>query len=102
MNRRGIAAYVTARTGLPREEAHAAVNAVIDCISEALLRGELVRVSRFGTFTVSTRAGGSGRDFQTGARGDILPTRRAVFRPGPHLRKGLNVAPRSRKRREDP
>ena len=48
-------------------------------------------MAHFGAFAVSTRAAGAGRDFRTGARVPIPPTRRAVFRAGVALRDGLNA-----------
>ena len=51
-----------------------------------------LRLSHFGTFLVSTRAAGAGRNFRTGARVEIPPTRRAVFRAGSNLREGRGVA----------
>ena len=91
MRKKDIAAHVAAETGLTKRDAGAAVNAVFECMSGALLRGETVQVAHFGTFAVSTRAAGSGRGFRTGARVRIPPTKRAVFRAGTSLGDGLNA-----------
>ena len=91
MRKKDIAAHVAAETGLTKRDAAAAVNAVFGCMSEALLGGETVQVAHFGTFAVSPRAAGAGRDFRTGARVRIPPTKRAVFRAGTALRDGLNA-----------
>lgn len=91
MRKKDIAAHVAAETGLTKRDAAAAVNAVFGCMSGALLRGETVQVAHFGTFAVSTRAAGAGRNFRTGARVEIPPARRAVFRAGSSLRDSLNA-----------
>ena len=91
MKKKDIAVHVAAEAGLTGQDARAAVNAVFGCIRAALLRGEAVQVAHFGTFLVSTRAAGSGRDFRTGTRVEIPPTRRAVFRAGSNLRSSLNA-----------
>ena len=91
MKKKDIAAHVAAEAGLTGRDARIAVNAVFGCIGAALLRGEPVQVAHFGTFLVSTRAAGAGRDFRTGARVPIPPTKRAVFRAGSNLRIGLNA-----------
>ena len=91
MKKKDIAAHVASEAGLTGQDARAAVDAVFGCISAALLRGEEVRVAHFGAFAVSTRAAGAGRDFRTGGRVPIPPTRRAVFRAGVALRDGLNA-----------
>ena len=87
MRKKDIAAHVAAEAGLTGRDARAAVNAVFGCISGALLRDETVQVAHFGAFAVSTRAAGVGRNFRTGARAPLPPTRRA----GAALRDGLNA-----------
>ncbi len=91
MRKKDIAAHVAKEAELTGRDARAAVDAVFGCISAALLRGDAVQVAHFGTFLVSTRAAGAGRNFRTGARVEIPPTRRAVFRAGSNLRDGLNA-----------
>ena len=91
MRKKDIAVHVAAGTGLTKRDAAAAVNAVFECISGALLRGEEVRVAHFGAFVVSTRATGVGRNVRTGARVRIPPARRVIFRAGTALTNGLNA-----------
>ena len=91
MRKKDIAAHVAAGAGLTKRDARAAVNAVFDCISGALVRGETVQVAHFGTFMVSTGAAGAKRNFQAGARVPIPPTRRAVFRASRAFRDRLNA-----------
>ncbi len=67
------------------------MNAMFGCISEALLLGEEVQVAHFGAFAGLTKAAGARRDFRTGERVQIPPTRWAAFRAGTALRDGLNV-----------
>ena len=91
MRKQDIAAHVASEAGLTGRDARAAVNVVFRCISGALLRDETVQAAHFGTFVVSTRAAGAGRDFRTGTRVETPPTRRAVVRSGVALRDGLNA-----------
>jgi nucleoid DNA-binding protein len=50
MNKGDLAAAVADRTGMPKQAANQAVEAVFACIGEALKRGEEVRVPGFGNF----------------------------------------------------
>ena len=61
------------------------VAALLDSLTEALARGETVRLRDFGTFRVEARQARTARDFRSGSR-LVVPARRvAVFTPGKAL-----------------
>ena len=55
MTKAELIAAVAEKTGLKKTEADAAVKAVVETISEALVAGEKVQLLGFGTFEVAER-----------------------------------------------
>ena len=90
MNKADLAAAVADRTGLPKQSANLAVEAVFNCISDAMRKGQEVRVSGFGQFLVSDRAATTGRNPQTGESIQIKASKQPKFKPGKGLRDALN------------
>ena len=56
MNKIAVVDAVASKTGLSKKEAGMAVEAVLDVVSEALVKGEQVTFTGFGNFMVSRRA----------------------------------------------
>jgi DNA-binding protein HU-beta len=90
MNKGDLAAAVADRTGMPKQAANQAVEAVFACIGEALKRGEEVRVPGFGNFAVNRREASTGRNPQTGAPMQIKASNQAKFKAGKGLKDSLN------------
>ena len=81
---------VAAATGLTKADAGRALDATIETITKALVKGDKVPLVGFGTFTVSKRAARMGRNPQTGAEVKI-PARNAVgFKAGSALKEAVN------------
>ena len=91
MNKGDLAAAVADRTGMSKSDATRAVEAVFGCISEAMKKGEEVRVLGFGSFAVADRAATTGRNPQTGQAMQIKASRQAKFKPGKGLKDALNL-----------
>ena len=92
-NRQQLVAKVADKTGMPHAKALAAVEAVFECAGAALKDGKEVRVVGFGTFMVSERKAGKGRDPRTGAEIDIPEGKSVRFRPGKVLREMVSDKP---------
>jgi DNA-binding protein HU-beta len=90
MNKGDLAAAVADKTGLSKAAATQAVEAVFGSISDALKKGEEVRVLGFGNFMVSRRAASTGRNPQTGEPMQIKASNQAKFKPGKGLKDALN------------
>ncbi len=91
MNKTELVDAVASRAGLSKADADRAVNGFVDAIEGALVRGEKVTVTGFGTFEVRDRAARMGRNPQTGAPLHIPATKSPAFKAG----KGLKDAVRS-------
>jgi integration host factor subunit alpha len=72
--------------GLSRNESALLVESVLQHMSDALVRGEAVKISSFGTFSVRDKAPRMGRNPKTGEEVPISPRRVLSFRPS-HLMK---------------
>lgn len=91
MNKNDLVQKLADRTGLSKMDAQKAVDGVFECVTDALKAGEEVRVTGFGVFVVSSRAGGKGRNPQTGEEITIKASKAPRFRPGKPLKDALNA-----------
>ena len=76
--------------GLSRNESAELVEAVIAEISGALERGEIVKISSFGSFAVRQKGERIGRNPKTGQEVPISPRRVLVFRASHALKDQIN------------
>jgi DNA-binding protein HU-beta len=90
LNKNDLVHHLSERTGLAKNDAQKAVDGVFDCITDALKAGDEVRLTGFGVFVVASRAGGKGRNPQTGEEITIKPSKQPRFRAGKQLKDALN------------
>ena len=83
--------------GLTRRQAAAALDAVIDLVTESLRAGESVKIPRLGSFGVSERAARKGRNPATGQSITIKASKGVRFKAGKDLKEALNTKRRGRK-----
>ena len=86
LTRMDLSEAVFREVGLSRNETAALVESVIQHISDALVAGEQVKISSFGTFSVRAKSERVGRNPKTGEEVPISPRRVLSFRPS-HLMK---------------
>ena len=86
LTRMDLADAVHSQVGLSRNESADLVERVLGLVSDALVRGEQVKISSFGTFSVREKAARVGRNPKTGEEVPISPRRVLTFRPS-HLMK---------------
>ena len=86
LTRMDLSEAVFREVGLSRNESAQLVESVLKHMSDALVRGESVKVSSFGTFSVREKAARMGRNPKTGEEVPIHPRRVLTFRPS-HLMK---------------
>ena len=84
--RMDLSESVFREVGLSRNESAQLVESVLDHISDALVKGEQVKISSFGTFSVRSKSARVGRNPKTGEEVPINPRRVLTFRPS-HLMK---------------
>jgi len=89
------------RTGCSRADAALIGEAMFALIGEALMAGENVKLTAFGSLQVRSRAERIGRNPRTGTEHRISPRHTVVFTPSAQLRQALNTdAPLAGKVRE--
>jgi integration host factor subunit alpha len=79
--------------GLSRNESSDLVETILSEVVEALARGESVKISSFGSFTVRDKGQRVGRNPKTGQEVPILPRRVLVFRASNVLKSMINGTP---------
>lgn len=90
VTRAHLAERIYAAVGLSRNESADLLEAVLDRISAALEKGQSVKISGFGTFSVRQKGRRIGRNPKTGVEVPILPRRVLVFRPSQVMKAHIN------------
>jgi integration host factor subunit alpha len=78
--------------GLSRNESAELVESILQHVSDALVAGETVKISSFGTFSVRDKGARMGRNPKTGEEVPIEPRRVLVFRPSHILKDRINAS----------
>ena len=86
LTRLDLSEAVFREVGLSRNDSAQLVESVLTHMSDALVKGEQVKISSFGTFSVRDKAARVGRNPKTGEEVPISPRRVLTFRPS-HLMK---------------
>ncbi len=90
MNKADLVAAVAAKTGDTKKAAEATVNAFVDVVTSALVKGDKVGLVGFGSFEVRKRAARKGRNPQTREEIKIPASKSPVFRAGKSLKDLVN------------
>ena len=91
VTRADLAEAVYRRLGLSRTESAAMVEMVLQEICEAIVRGENVKLSSFGSFLVRQKGERVGRNPRTGREVPIPPRRVTVFKPSNIMKDRINA-----------
>jgi len=91
VTRAELSEAVYQEVGLSRNESADLVEAVLGEMSDALTRGESVKISSFGSFSVRQKGERIGRNPKTGEEVPILPRKVLVFRPSHVLKNRINA-----------
>jgi integration host factor subunit alpha len=87
------------RVGLSRSESASFVELVLKEITDSVARGEVVKLSSFGTFTVRKKSKRMGRNPKTGVAAPIPQRRVVIFKASAIMKQRIN-ADRLRERSE--
>jgi integration host factor subunit alpha len=90
LTRADLTDAVYRRVGLSRSESANLVESVLDEIRDAIVRGETVKLSSFGSFVVRSKGERVGRNPKTGVEVPITPRRVMVFKPSNTLKAAIN------------
>ena len=90
MNKSDLIAAIAAKTGETKKDAEATLNAFVDVVTDALVKGDKVQLVGFGTFEVRKRAARKGRNPQTKEEIKIPASKAPVFKAGKALKDMMN------------
>ena len=89
MNKTELIAATAEKANLSKKDTEAAVNAVIDVITEALKKGDKVQLVGFGSFETRERAARVGRNPKTKEEIKIPASKVPAFKPGKALKDAI-------------
>jgi integration host factor subunit alpha len=92
VTRADLAEAVYQEVGLSRNDSAQLVETVLDELVNALVRGETVKLSSFGSFSVRQKGKRVGRNPKTGEEVPIMPRKVLVFRASHVLKNKINRA----------
>ena len=92
ITRAHLSEAVYQEVGLSRNESAQLVESVLNEIAHSLARGEAVKISSFGSFSIRQKGQRIGRNPKTGEEVPILPRKVLVFRPSHVLKDRINDA----------
>ena len=90
LTKQDVVNSVSDSSGLDKKSSAAALDAVIQTLSDALANGDSIGLIGFGTFEVKERAAREGRNPQTGAKIKISKKSEPTFRAGKQLKDAVN------------
>jgi len=90
ITRADLAEAVYEEVGLSRNESSELVETVIEEISDALVGGDNVKISSFGSFSIKEKGERVGRNPKTGVEVPISPRKVLVFRASHVLKDRIN------------
>ena len=86
MNKTDLIAITAEQTGMTKKDTERCINAAIDAITAALVKGDKVQISGFGVFESKTREARVGRNPRTKEEIEIPATRVPQFKASKALR----------------
>jgi len=86
VNKSELVDLVAEKAGMSKKDSEKAVKAVLDGITDGLVKGEKVQLVGFGTFEVRNRKEREGRNPATGEKIKIEALKVPAFKPGKALK----------------
>lgn len=90
MNKNDVVGIVSRRIGLSQRDTRHIITAILDGITESLVKGGRLEIRGLGTFEVKRRRSRTGRNISTGEKVPIPPRKVVVFTPGKVLKRLVN------------
>lgn len=91
MTKADIVDIVFEKVGYSKKDVSAVIEEVFECIKTELEKGEKVKISGFGNFTIHQKRARRGRNPQTGAEITIDERRVMTFKASQILKKAINA-----------
>ncbi|MGA4467107.1 HU family DNA-binding protein [Bacillus bombysepticus] len=89
MNKTELINLVAEKASLSKKDANASVQAILEQITQTLVKGDSVQLIGFGTFEVRERSARTGRNPQTGEEMHIPGGKVPGFKAGKNLKEAV-------------
>lgn len=90
MNKTELIAAAAEQAGLTKKDTEKVINATLDAITAALVKGDKVQVSGFGIFEVKEREARTGRNPRTGEPMEIAASKNPSFKASKTLKDAID------------
>ena len=90
MNKTELIAAAAEKTGMTKKDTEKVLNAALDAITAALVKGDKVQVSGFGIFEVKEREARTGRNPRTGEPMEIAASKNPAFKASKTLKDAID------------
>ena len=91
MNKKELVKAIAEKLETTQKAASEQLDAVLEAITDALVAGEEVKISGFGTFSISERAAREGRNPATGETIQIAASKSPKFKAAKALKDAVNA-----------
>ncbi|MEZ9997270.1 HU family DNA-binding protein [Vibrio sp. 10N.261.46.A3] len=91
MNKKDLVNHIAEQVDINKEQATAALNAIVEGITTILADGDDVTLVGFGTFKITHRAAREGRNPKTGEAIQIAASKSPTFKAGKELKTLCNA-----------
>lgn len=91
MNKKEFIASISEATGFTKKDAELALQAVIDGLTDLLIKGDSLSLPGFATFSIKERAARNGRNPATGDIVTIPASKAVSFKVGAKLKEAINA-----------
>lgn len=89
MNKMELVTSMSEKSDLSKKDSEKALNAFVESVEEALVKGDKVQLVGFGSFEVRERAARKGRNPQTKAEIIIPASKAPVFKAGKSFKENV-------------
>ena len=89
MNKQELSERMASKTGMTKKDCGIALDGMLSAITEALQKGDKIKLTGFGTFEVKHRAARTGRNPQTKDVVEIPAQSVPVFKTGKALKESV-------------
>lgn len=90
MNKKELVDAISHKSKLTKVDSETALNAVISCLTDLLVKGDSIILPGFASISVKQRAARTGRNPATGKPLDIPASKTVGFKVGSKLKEAIN------------
>lgn len=90
MNKKELIHAISEKSRLTKSDSETALNAVINCLTDLLAKGDSIVLPGFASISIKERAARTGRNPATGAAMNIPASKTVGFKVGSKLKEAIN------------